>query len=184
MRLPAMILSTLFVLGGCATAPKPLQGEFSTLSPEQASARKADNEWVRWGGNIVQATPGSDGTCIEILGRELNDSARPSARLDETTGRFLACRSGFYDPAIFAADREVTVTGRVVGFEIRRIGEYDYQYPRVAAEIIYLWPERRNAAHYYVDPFWPHHRGYFWGHWYSPRWVVPVRPRAEPADKG
>jgi outer membrane lipoprotein len=63
---------------------------------------------------------------------------------DRSEGRFIACRAGFYDPAVFTAGREVTIAGTVTGFEARRIGDYDYRYPRVAADVIYLWPERRD----------------------------------------
>ena len=76
---------------------------------------------------------------------------------DASGGRFIACRAGFYDPAIFQVDREVTVTGVVDGFETRRIGEYDYRFPRLAADVIYLWPvrERVDVVHEPVPgPWW------------------------------
>ena len=104
-------------------------------------------------------------------GPDLRRRAPPSTP-DESAGRFLACRSGFYDPAIFAPDREVTVTGRIDGYETRRIGEYDYRYPRVAADVIYLWPERREVDVYHHSPFWPVYRPYWWGGYYAPRRVV------------
>jgi outer membrane lipoprotein len=164
-------------LAGCAAAPKPLQGDFAALLPVDASAAQRVGDTVRWGGTLVAVTPARDETCFEVLGRDLSDSARPRRADDTSSGRFLACRAGFYDPAIFAVDREVTVTGRVAGFETRRIGEYDYTYPRVAADVVYLWPERREDDYYYVDPFWPSYRPFWWGGGY----YVPVRPhRAHP----
>lgn len=152
----------LFV-SGCATAPKPLQGEFSAVLPEQASVEQPAGERIRWGGSIVSVSPTASETCIEVLGRNLNDNARPRATPDLSAGRFLACRAGFYDPAIFAADREVTVTGQIAGYETRRIGEYDYRYPRVAAEVIYLWQQRRESDIYrHHSPFWYRHHSPFW----------------------
>jgi outer membrane lipoprotein len=170
MRTTYLLVLAGLALGGCAAAPAPLQGEFSMLEPERASAERVSNEQVRWGGSIIATVPDSEQTCFEILGRELGETARPLQRQDQSSGRFLACRAGFYDPAIFTPEREVTVTGRIIGFELRRIGEFEYRYPRIAAEVIYLWPERRRDDRYLIDPFWPHHRSYFWGGYRSLRW--------------
>jgi outer membrane lipoprotein len=167
-------------LAGCAAAPKPLRGDYAAVLPDQAAASEAANASVRWGGSIVATTPSADQTCLEILGRELGDTARPRLTPDQSTGRFIACRAGFYDPAIFAAEREVTVTGRIDGYETRRIGEYDYRYPRVAAEVIYLWPERHDEAYYYPAPYWPVFRPAWWGGYYVPiRAAGPRPPRAK-----
>jgi outer membrane lipoprotein len=173
----ALLIPVALLAAGCASAPKPLQGDYAAVLPEQASATLQEGAAVRWGGSIVSVTPGPAGTCMEILGRELSEIARPRARPDESAGRFLACRAGFYDPAIFAPEREITVTGRIDGFEVRRIGEYDYRYPRVAADVIYLWPERRDETWYYHPaPFFPIHRSTWWGGYYVP--LRPARPRA------
>lgn len=182
-----MKTATLTVLSlaltGCATAPKPLQGEFAALMPAEASIRQRLGDVVRWGGAIVAVTPAPAETCFEVLGRDLDASGRPLRADDTSSGRFLACRAGFYDPAIFAPDREVTVTGRIDGFESRRIGEYDYNYPRLAAEVVYLWPERRTEDFYYhADPFWPSSHPFWWGGHYIPvrHSHVDVRPRWAP----
>ena len=169
------------LVAGCASAPKPLQGDYAMMLPEEASAAQTSDATIRWGGSIVAVTPAPDRTCIEILGRELGDTARPRLTPDESAGRFIACRAGFYDPAIFAAEREVTVTGRIDGYETRRIGEYDYRYPLVAADVIYLWPERREDAYYYPAPYWPVFRPGFWGGYYVPIRAPgphPVPPRS------
>jgi outer membrane lipoprotein len=169
-------------LAGCATAPRPLQGEFIATSPEQASAASRSGDRVRWGGQIVATETRPDRTCLEMLAKPLMENARPRGA-DVSDGRFFACRSGFYDPALFAPGREVTVTGVVEGFEERPIGDYMYRYPRVAVDVLYLWPERTVEHRYYhMDPFWPHHRAGPWGpwgpHWY-PRRII-VRPPPPP----
>lgn len=161
-------ITALLILSACATAPKPLQGDYSALQPDQASAAQPVGERIRWGGRIVSVQTAAAETCFEILGRDLNDTARPTRRQDESAGRFLACRAGFYDPAIFAPEREVTVTGAITSYDTRRIGEYDYRYPRVAADVIYLWPERREEDLRYVSPFWPVYRPHVWGGYYVP----------------
>ena len=138
----AVSLAAAALLAGCVTAPRPLQGQFSALRPDEAAAREATGEVVRWGGRIVSVEPQADRSCFEIVGAPLGDGGRPR-RVDASEGRFLACRAGFYDPEVFQPGREVTVTGHVEGVEMRKVGAYDYRYPRVAAEVIYLWPELR-----------------------------------------
>jgi outer membrane lipoprotein len=179
MKILVPSLATCLVLAGCASAPRPLQGDYAAVAPAEASARGSAPEQVRWGGSIVDTIPGPNETCIEVLGRELGDNARPRLTPDRSSGRFLACRAGFYDPAIFAPEREVTVTGHVSGFEARRIGEYEYRYPRVEANVIYLWPERRERIDYWhYDPFWPVYRPFWYGGRYVP-WRG-ARPRSAP----
>ncbi|MEO6064874.1 MAG: Slp family lipoprotein [Lysobacterales bacterium] len=143
---------------GCATAPRPLQGEFTQVRPLDAA--RADGAKVRWGGSIIAVEPRAGETCFEVLGRELGSSARPRPT-DTSDGRFLACRSGFYDPAVFKAGRDITVVGALAGTEVRKVGEFDYSYPRVTASALYLWPERsevivehRASPFFFYSPFW------------------------------
>jgi outer membrane lipoprotein len=106
-----------------------------------------------------------------MIARPLTSAARPSTNSpDATSGRFIACRAGFYDPAVFAPGREVTIIGRIAGTDTTRIGQYDYRLPKVEADVIYLWPERREVemrpGPYMYDPFW----GPRWGMWGWRRW--------------
>lgn len=137
------ILVVALTLTACATAPQPLQGQFSTLLPDEAAKRETTGELVRWGGRIVSVEPRSQSSCFEIVAAPLNSNGRPQ-KVDRSEGRFIACRGGFYEPEVFQAGREITISGRIDGFETRKIGAYDYHYPRVAADVIYLWPERRD----------------------------------------
>lgn len=81
--------------------------------------------------------------------------------MDASDGRFLACRSGFYDPAVFEPGREVTFIGKIEGYETTKIGEYDYKLPKVNADVVYLWPVVREVD---VVPAYPY------GPWGDP-WV-------------
>ncbi|MFY2764398.1 Slp family lipoprotein [Arenimonas sp. MALMAid1274] len=139
-----LALSALLCLAGCVTAPKALQGEYADLGPGQAAKAGAAGERVRWGGRIVKVEPLATQSCFEVVGVRLAADGRPLAR-DHSQGRFLACRSGFYEPEIFQPGREVTLTGVIEGFEQRKVGDYDYRYPRLAADVVYLWPERRQV---------------------------------------
>ncbi len=168
-RLMSSACLLVLLAAGCATTPEPLDGEFTPLSPEQSEDRHV-GEQVRWGGSVVDTRPGREETCIEILARELDDRARPR-RGDADEGRFLACREGFEDPAVFESGRDITVVGTLTGFVEGRIGEFRYVYPRVEADTLFLWGEDRPVHHYHdpfwrYDPWWPYAR-FPWSH---PRW--------------
>jgi outer membrane lipoprotein len=166
-----IVLALAAALCACATTPAPLQGQYSTLEPEQAVAQERPGEAVRWGGRIVDVHTEKLYTCFEIVSAPLNSSGRPR-RVDSSTGRFLACRTGFYEPEVFAPGRELTISGHIDGYETRKIGDYDYRYPRVAADVVYLWPEYREHDHHY-DPFYYPYWGPGWGPgwgWYGRWW--------------
>ena len=175
MRTFLVVTIAAAVLSGCVSVPPPLSGEYSATSPQQAREQGGSGQHVRWGGEIIRVDPGADATCFEVLGRELGDDARPYRR-DAQQGRFLACRKGFFDPEVFTRGREITVTGVVDGSESRKVGDYDYLYPRVAADVVFLWPQRPRVERMYDpypgfgfgpwgDPFWG-------GYWYPPTVVV------------
>jgi outer membrane lipoprotein len=149
------------LLAACASQPRPLQGTFNEITPLDAVVSDSTGATVRWGGRIVDVEPQTNRTCFEMISTRLSDYGRPYWATDDVGGRFIACRTGFYDPAVFGKNREVTFTGRIDGYENRRIGEYDYRVPRVEADVVYLWP-----AHEYVNVVttrpapWP-----WWGWW-------------------
>jgi outer membrane lipoprotein len=165
-------LAACLALAACASAPKPLQGAYTPVTPRDAAAGAQAGANVRWGGSIVETTPGPNNTCFQLVGRPLTASGRPSGDSpDATDGRFIACRAGFYDPAVFAPGREVTFIGRIDGVETARIGEYDYKLPKIAADVVYLWPERRDVEVRYRDPFYDPFWGPRWGWWgWGGRW--------------
>lgn len=141
-RLSALI--PLLLVAGCVSTPAALQGEFAPVHPAQAARTGEIGLPVRWGGRVVKVEPLVDRSCFEIVGVHLGEDGRPLPD-DQSSGRFLACRAGFYDPEVFLPGREVTISGHVDGYETRRIGEYDYRYPRLAADVVFLWPERRDV---------------------------------------
>jgi outer membrane lipoprotein len=142
-----LVLCSLAVaLSACATAPRPLQGTFADITPASADAI---GDLVRWGGQIIATVPEAERTCFEVLGRPLDAVARPRHE-GPAHGRFLACRERFYDPAIFEQGRDLTVTGRLVGFEQGKVGGFDYRYPVVAADTVYLWSLRVPDHGYHV----------------------------------
>lgn len=147
-------LLAALLLAGCVSTPQVLQGQFSAIEPGQAARLDSTGERVRWGGRIVSVEPQAERTCFEVVGVRLGEDGRPLAR-DQSSGRFLACRAGFYEPEIFKAGREVTLSGVIDGHEVRKVGDYDYRYPRIAADVVYLWPERRDVDVIVErSPFW------------------------------
>lgn len=153
-----------FLLGiivvGCAAPPEGMRGTYSELRPREASSSNLTGQSVRWGGEIISTTPGKESTCFELEGRSLDGAARP-APSQGSTGRFIACTPGFYDPIEYAQGRELTVTGK-----LRTQGATDDsdRYPSVLADSVFLWP-RRDAKYYYFnynnDPLC----GYWQGRW-------------------
>jgi len=162
IRARLLSVATLaLLLGACASQPKPLQGGYSEVpTPHAAVLGDYTGTAVRWGGRIVQVEPRPDATCFEMIATRLTAGGRPYWAADDTNGRFVACRAGFYDPAVFERNREVTFTGRIAGYDTRRIGEYDYRFPRIDAEVVYLWPVREQVDVITRPAPWP-----WWGYW-------------------
>lgn len=163
---PLVALAMACLLPACASLPAPLAAEVIDVTPAQARETGGVGLPVRWGGRIVATEPEAQRTCFEMIGSELDHEGRPLDMTDDGSGRFIACKSGFYDPAVFTRNREVTFVGRIDGYESRMIGEYDYRQPRVAADVIYLWPKA-----YPVDARYPAPRPWPWWGWdWYPGW--------------
>ena len=155
-----LVIALAASLAACASAPQPLQGQFTPLTPRQAVERDSTGAVVRWGGRIVEVEPQPNRTCFQMISTRLDVSGRPYWASDDVGGRFIACRIGFYDPAVFEKNREVTFTGRIEGYDTRRIGQYDYRLPRLAADVVYLWPVRQRVDVIERPAPWP-----WWGWW-------------------
>ena len=159
------------LMAACATVPKPLQGTYTEISAANAQQDDAAGSRIRWGGKIIETEPGPRETCFFILSRPLDAQARPRQEEDGNAAqnRFVACRSGFYDPDVFVHGRELTIVGTVHGTVTRKIGDYDYAYPRVDADVVYLWPRRPlyvSPPPGLYNPFWgPGWGGAYWGPW-------------------
>jgi outer membrane lipoprotein len=165
-------LATAALLTGCATVPASLAGDnFTAVTPQQAVVGPgASGQRVRWGGEIIKVEPRANATCFEILSRELYADARPNRR-DHSDGRFIACKQGFFDPAVYAKGRDITVVGAVNGSERHKVGEYDYTFALVAADEVYMWPKRAAYPGGYYDPFFaPCYGDPFWGPSWGPGW--------------
>lgn len=152
---PLALTAAIALLGGCVTIPQPLQGNYASITTASAQQGGAGGTRVRWGGEIIKTEPGPQQTCFYILSRPLDSEARPvgGTGSGDNQGRFVACRDGFYDPEVFARGRELTVTGTLHGTVSQKVGEFDYAYPRVESEVVYLWPKRQIYPASYYDPY-------------------------------
>jgi outer membrane lipoprotein len=192
---PLLLAAATVTLGACATIPKPLEGNFAPVTTASAQQGGAGGTKVRWGGEIIKTEPGPQETCFYVLAQNLDSQARPTGDKNDNQGRFVACREGFYDPEVFTRGREISVTGTIHGTVSQKVGDFDYAYPRVEADVVYLWPKRvvYNYPPGYYDPFWGPGFGPYWGgpwggwggyggYGYYPRRVIVVpRPVVVPA---
>lgn len=161
MRIYIVSVVAAVVLGGCASAVPEAIRNLPPGNVQISQVREQPQQFrgtvVRWGGSILNIRNESDHTILEIVGRDLDKEGRP-LKVDRSPGRFLAKVPGFLDPAVYKANREVTVYGRIEGVVEQAIGEYRYGYPLVQADDVYLWkprlPVQRYPSYpYYYDPF-------------------------------
>jgi outer membrane lipoprotein len=150
MRHPLAATSVIALLSACATGPVfDTAAVDRSLSPSQVSAQPAaaDGRTVLWGGVILATVNGKDSTRLEVLTYPLDNQDKPQ-RDREPLGRVLFEVRGYLEPATYAADRMITLVGRIRGVEPGKVGESDYVYPLVSSEQLYLWPreDKRDAG--------------------------------------
>jgi outer membrane lipoprotein len=156
-RTGSLIVLTGLLFSACTSIPEQLKGEYTPLIPDNTSEKDLKTP-VRWGGVLLETRPEADHTCFEILSKQLQKSMRPESS-DQAGGRFIACKPGFYDPEVFEKGREVTVTGKVIYMDTRKVGDFDYHFPVVDIEFMSLWPERVNRVYY---DYYGAYRPYYW----------------------
>ncbi|MCB1581858.1 MAG: Slp family lipoprotein [Marinicella sp.] len=125
-------------LTACIAPPKPLRGEFSDVSPEAYQQNPVANLPVRWTGFVVDVENKEDHSCLTIVAKVPDEYAKPSRRIRVDTGRFIACKPKFLEPASFLK-KAVTITGPVKRLVTKKLDEMDYDYPLVDAKVIYVW---------------------------------------------
>ena len=163
----SLAFMTGLLLTACTTIPEQLKGDYASLTPKNSTVDNLETP-VRWGGAILETRPENNYTCFEILSKQLQTSMRPE-KSDQAGGRFIGCKPGFYDPEVFKKGREVTVTGKIIHMDIRKVGEYDYHFPVVDIEFMILWPKRRDRVYYGMyQPYYWHYPYYGPGYWRYP----------------
>ncbi len=137
----ALVITALIFIGCAAGISKQgrsqvtFQDSFSTF---QKQSKDLIGETVLFGGKIITTQNDGRGTELTILQLPLNRLNRPLDN-DQSQGRFLVGVDRFLDPAIYTKGNSVTVVGKLVVIENRRIGEMTYAYPKLEAHEIKLW---------------------------------------------
>ncbi len=162
----------LLLLGGCATAPSQLQVPSGAPGVQQVRANVEANlnKSVRWGGTVAGVQNLDGQTRIEVIAKPLLRNGQPDNR-QASQGRFVAVFDGFLEPSDFQANKSVTIVGVVTGSELGKVGEAEYDFPRLKATGHQLWSAentrfaRRSEVGYgyYGSPyiaFSSHRRGF------------------------
>ncbi|MDT8404777.1 Slp/YeaY family lipoprotein [Sulfuriflexus sp.] len=167
--LVTILLITSLALGACASMPAELAagGPYLQIAPAQAQGGEYEQQRVRWGGSLIQTLPQGQRTCFEVAGLSLDKWGEP-LESDISTGRFTACAEGFYEPAIYSPGRHVTFTGRIQGRATQQISERRFEFPKLEADRVYLWPKRSEMIYVPYSTYWhPYGDPYYWNY---PRW--------------
>lgn len=138
----AAVGALVMLTSACAGLSLQPPGPYADITPAQAvrAGQAAVGDRIRWGGELISTRPQARQTCFEVLALPLDYAGRPERGGSRDLGRFLACSAGFYDPALYAKGRLITLAGRIDGFTARRIGGYQYRMPVVQAGAPHLWP--------------------------------------------
>jgi len=164
-----LMLPLLFGLYACTSAVPELVRNAPEGDPSLPLVMSAPERYlnarVRWGGTIAGVQNLSGESRIEIVARELSSNGEPKS-LDRSEGRFIAIFKDFLDPAIYAADRNLTIVGRFTGTTVKPLGDMAYRYPQVEVLAYYLWPKPVPRYEYYdpffYDPWYPYWYPYPW----------------------
>lgn len=167
-----LLLAYTLLAASCATPRPPFLREplpdNPSLTQVNADANAYAGRKTRWGGAIVRVENRAQETWIEIVERPLDAQGQPSLA-DQSGGRFIARVATFLDPLIYTQGRDITVTGILDGTHSGNIGDYEYRYPIVKTDTVFLWPKDRPLRAppppdpYWYDPWYP-----YWPWWYRP----------------
>lgn len=188
MKYIPILFSTLVLLGGCASYPEPVRvADEASLVSFQATVKAGLTQGpARWSGVIAKVQNNSQNTRLEIVYFPSGTHGRPLTDKD-TEGRFVAYAKGFLDPVVYQPGKQVTVLGQLSPFEAGKVDQFQYSYPVIQAESVYLWPKQKETTRVDIEP-WPLWRGPYpyWG--YGPgiriRTTIPTgaTPTQGPAD--
>lgn len=146
------ILSVVAILSACA--PVIFKQGLRELDPEitfQNLLQDPDRyrgKMVLFGGQIVSTIVKEGETWVEILQKPL-DSRQKAEDTDVSYGRFLVHFTDFRDPAIYSAERKITVLGEVQGKKVLPLKEMDYSYPVLIARESHLWKPETNRGPFF-----------------------------------
>jgi outer membrane lipoprotein len=171
--LAVYILLFIFLGGFTACAPaisKKVREEAGEPLPFEALLKQTDGyngRVVIVGGYILETLNEMDGSWITVLQAPLDSQNRPKSS-DLSEGRFMVSSSEFLDPVVYSKERRITVGGKVIGRQERKLGNLTYVYPVIEAMEIHLWSKEGE----YIGPYYP-----YYDLWYYPWYRRPYRYR-------
>jgi len=169
-----VLLSTL-LLSACSSHIPAEISQAPEGAPGVAQVRANTDAYlsqkVRWGGVILDTENKQQSSWLTIVAFPLNDNGRPQLSA-QSPGRFIAIVDEFLEPLVYNSDREITVRGRLLRTETRKVGEFPYTYPVIQVKRYHLWPERPKVdpdypPYWWYDPWYPPY--YYWRPYHHPR---------------
>lgn len=160
-----LIILFIILLSACAsTIPKEIREaplENTPVAAVRTNIEEFTGAHVRWGGTIASVTIHTSETWVEVVARDLDNEGKPIHN-DHSTGRFIAIIEGFLEPTVYKKGRNITIAGTVEKGIIRKIGEFDYNFPLVRVKSSKLWNVYRQYQYYrpnyrpnwYFDPWY------------------------------
>ena len=166
----SIFATLILLLSACSSnippvISNPLLGAPS-LPEVRAEASRYVERQVRWGGVILSIENRHSDSHITIVAFPLNDWGRPLIA-EQSPGRFIAVVDEFLEPLVYSRDREITLTGSILGSETLKVGEFAYEYPLVKVDNYYLWPARMDLPNLDAPRYWRHYPNYpyyLWPH--------------------
>ena len=161
------------LLGACTSMPKAIQNMNVvdvTYSQANQNIDNHRNVSVRWGGIIIDVENEEDFSLVQVLFYPLNYSGRPQLNAPHG-GRFVIKSTEFFDPVVYAKDKEISVVGTLDGDIQCTVGKKIIRVPLIQSMAVHLWPKRQNNYYGYG----PYHYGYYSypfirGGYYYPYW--------------
>lgn len=148
MKTPSLaLLLCTTLLSGCLNSPRVMQGEYADISPKQSIEKQISDQSIRWSGVILQTLNNNEHTCFEIIETQTADTGRPLKKISKESERFLACKEGSLAPFDYNK-RLVTITGNVVAFTEKNLGEHEYTYPIVDTDLLHVWHDQRDFTNH------------------------------------
>jgi len=142
------ILCILLVAACAKGISKEARSQVNYSGTFSALQEKPDDyvgEVVLFGGKIIETKVNTKYSEITVLQLPLGGGDRPRLE-DQSKGRFLIRSAQLLDPAVYTQGTAITVVGKLIGSEVRKVGEYNYDYPVLEPIQIKLWPKEKDGG--------------------------------------
>ena len=165
-----VFIASMLLLNSCSHIPETIRQapiQDIQIQDTKKDFSKHQHKTARWGGSLIDVKNDEHKTTLQVLAFPLNYEGRPNLRA-ATLGRFLVKSNKFLDPAIYTNNTELTVSGRLVDVDNRKVGQKTLKLPVIELQQIYLWPKYRSRYCGY-SPYYNSYRygshGYWWPHY-------------------